>query len=71
MSLTVKPRRGHNRPPDLLPEPARVGWRIDEWSKKTGTSKPTTYRRIADGTLKTRQYGGVTLILGFADAAAE
>jgi hypothetical protein len=64
-------KRNHNNPPSLLtleaaPVPARVGFRIDEWSKKTGTSKATTYRRIADGTLKTIDYGGITLITGLA-----
>ena len=44
----------------------KIGWRVDEWSALTGTSKPTTYRRIKDGTLVTRKYGGLTLILGFA-----
>jgi hypothetical protein len=61
MSLIEKP---DHKP---LTGPERVGWRVDEWSKKTGTSRPTTYRRIADGTLKTREYGGVKLIIGFAD----
>jgi hypothetical protein len=42
-------------------------WRIDEWSVETGCSRATTYRRIADGTLRVRRYGDITLILGFAD----
>jgi hypothetical protein len=63
-----KPRhKCHNSPPmqRRLP-PNKIGWRIDEWSRDSGTSRSNTYRRIADGTLRTRQYGGVTLILGFA-----
>jgi hypothetical protein len=71
MSVTKKPGRDHNNPPSLVPlvrpgGPAKIGWRVAEWSELTGTSKPTTYRRIHDGSLRTRKYGGVTLILGFA-----
>jgi hypothetical protein len=74
MSLTEKPR-DQNDPPSLVPlvrpgGPAKIGWRVDEWSTLTGTSKPTTYRRIKDKTLRVRKYGGLTLILGFADEPA-
>jgi len=61
MSLTAeKPRPKRNETSQ------KRHWRIDEWAVETGTSRATVYRRIADGTLRTRQYGGVTLILGFA-----
>jgi hypothetical protein len=65
----------HTRPPELVqPELvhplARIGFRVSEWSKKTGTSKATTYRRIADGTLETIDYGGLTLVTGLAGKPA-
>jgi hypothetical protein len=67
MSLILKPGRRSDHHAELI---ARVGYRIDEWSKKTGTSRATTYRRIADGTLETIDYGGVTLITGLAGKPA-
>jgi hypothetical protein len=71
MSLTDKPGRG-NHPPSPVPflqtgGPPKNGWRVRQWSDSTGCSVPTTYRRIRDGSLKVRKYGGLTLILGFAD----
>jgi len=74
MSLTEKPAGRDHKPhtgntrrsehhAELI---ARVGWRVDEWAEATGTSRATVYRRLADGSLRSRQYGGVTLILGFA-----
>lgn len=65
MTLISKP----NDHPQSGAPPARVGWRVNEWAKQTGTSRETTYRRINDGSLKTMRYGGVTLILGFVDQA--
>jgi hypothetical protein len=74
MSFHKRPHTGHasdktssEHHAELI---ARVGYRVGEWSAATGMSKATTYRRINDGTLATRDYGGVTLILGFADEPA-
>jgi hypothetical protein len=71
-----QPGRDRKGRPELIEPsknagPPRLGWRVDEWSKRTGTSHPTTYRRVRDGTLKTIRYGGVLLIVGLADRAAE
>jgi hypothetical protein len=68
MSLTLNPGRRSDHHAELN---ARVGYRINEWAKKTGTSRATTYRRIADGTLETIDYGGVTLITGLAGAPSK
>lgn len=54
----------HNKRNVTLP---KRHWRVDEWAVETGTSRSTVYRRIADGSLRTRRYGDITLILGFAD----
>ena len=52
----------------------RLGYRINEWSEMTGTSRQHTWRAIRNGALKTVNYAGVTLIpdservrLGFAE----
>jgi hypothetical protein len=42
---------------------ARLGYRVGEWSALTGTSRQTTWRAIRNGTLKTINYAGITLIL--------
>jgi hypothetical protein len=71
MSSTAE-RPQQRRDDDTAPHPHKIGWRINEWSRATGCSKATTYRRIADGTLKVRRYGDITLIIGFAgDASAD
>jgi hypothetical protein len=41
----------------------RIGYRVNEWSAMTGTSRVTTWRNIRNGTLKTVNYAGITLIL--------
>ncbi|MHC4049917.1 hypothetical protein [Bradyrhizobium sp. 25ACV] len=41
---------------------SRLGYRISEWSRLTGTSRITTWRAIRDGKLKTINYCGITLI---------
>jgi hypothetical protein len=40
----------------------RLGYRVSEWSRLTGTSRQTTWRAIRKGTLKTVNYCGITLI---------
>ena len=40
----------------------RLGYRIAEWSEMTGTSRQTTWRAIRNGTLKSVNYSGITLI---------
>jgi hypothetical protein len=65
MSLTAE-KLPQKRNDDTETQPRKIGWRINEWSRATGCSKATTYRRIADGTLKVRRYGDITLIIGFA-----
>jgi excisionase family DNA binding protein len=57
--------------PERPVAPIRIGYRVNEWAAQTGTSRETTYRRIKDGTLRSVKYAGVTLVLGFADRAAE
>ncbi len=69
-----KPQHKHHNapPPHLRLPPKRVGWRVSQWAAETGTSRATVYRRLADGSLRSRKYGGLTLILGFAgDEPAE
>jgi hypothetical protein len=63
-STAEKPQQ--RRDDDTALHPHKVGWRINEWSRATGCSKATTYRRIADGTLRVRKYGDITLVIGFA-----
>lgn len=41
---------------------ARLGYRISEWSRLTGTSRITAWRAIRDGKLKAINYCGITLI---------
>lgn len=40
----------------------RFGYRISEWSERTGTSRVTTWRNIKAGKLKAVDYCGITLI---------
>jgi hypothetical protein len=42
--------------------PARLGYRIAEWSEMTGTSRVTTWRNIKAGKLKAVDYCGIKLI---------
>jgi hypothetical protein len=69
MDTAEKPR--HKRSDTSLPR-NKIGWRVNQWAAETGTSRATVYRRLADGSLRSRKYGGLTLILGFAgDESAE
>ena len=40
----------------------RLGYRINEWSEMTGTSRQHTWRAIRKGALKTIDYCWITLI---------
>jgi hypothetical protein len=42
--------------------PTRLGYRIGEWSRMTGTSRVTTWRAIRHGQLKVIDYLGIPLI---------
>jgi predicted DNA-binding transcriptional regulator AlpA len=55
----------------------RLGWRINEWTALTRTSRPTIWRQIKDGRLKIIDVNGIKLIprseavrLGLLDAGA-
>lgn len=57
------------------PQLERIGWRVNEWSAMTGTSRITTWRAIKSGALKAVDYNGIHIIpdservrLGFAAA---
>jgi len=63
MDTAEKPR--HKLNDTSLPR-NKIGWRVSQWAAETGTSRATVYRRLADGSLRSRKYGGLTLILGFA-----
>jgi hypothetical protein len=41
----------------------RRRYRIAEWIEETRTSRPTTWRRIKDGTLKVAYYGRIPYIV--------
>ena len=40
----------------------RLGFRINEWSRLTGTSRPTVWRQIKDGRLKIVDANGIKLV---------
>ena len=40
----------------------RLGWRVNEWVKLTGISRPTVWRQIRDGRLKVVDVGGITIV---------
>jgi hypothetical protein len=40
----------------------RLGYRISEWSRLTGTSRVTTWRNIKNGKLKAIDYCGIKMI---------
>ena len=42
--------------------PVRLGYRISEWSRLTGTSRVTTWRNIKSGKLKAIDYCGIKMI---------
>ena len=63
-----KPRHKRN---DTSLSRIKIGWQVSQWASETGTSRATVYRRLADGSLRSRKYGGLTLILGFADEPPE
>jgi hypothetical protein len=43
-------------------KPVRLGYRISEWSRLTGTSRVTTWRNIKSGKLKAIDYCGIKMI---------
>jgi hypothetical protein len=43
-------------------KPVRLGYRILEWSRLTGTSRVTTWRNIKSGKLKAIDYCGIKMI---------
>lgn len=40
----------------------RIGWRISEWNRLTGTSRATTWRQVKAGQLKVIHIGQIPLI---------
>jgi hypothetical protein len=40
----------------------RLGWRVNEWVKLTGISRPTVWRQIRDGRLNVVDVGGITIV---------
>jgi hypothetical protein len=40
----------------------RLCWRIGEWCLLTGTSRPTTWRKVKAGTLKIVYYGTTPMV---------
>ncbi|MET4207713.1 hypothetical protein [Bradyrhizobium sp. LA2.1] len=48
--------------PDSKTNGPRLGYKISEWSKMTGTSRATTWRAIKTGKLKALNYFGIKLI---------
>jgi predicted DNA-binding transcriptional regulator AlpA len=44
------------------PHDNRLGFRINEWTSLTGTSRPTIWRQIKDGRLKIVNVNGIKLI---------
>jgi predicted DNA-binding transcriptional regulator AlpA len=54
-------RTSHNNPRSLL-APDRLGWRIPEWMKLTGTSRPTLWRQVKRGDLKLVYVGPTPMV---------
>jgi hypothetical protein len=52
----------HMRRSEKPDKPARLGYRIAEWSRLTGTSRVTTWRNIKNGKLKAVDYCGIKMI---------
>jgi hypothetical protein len=52
----IRKSHDNNRPN----EPDRLGWRISEWMRLTGTSRPTLWRQVKRGDLKLCQCGSST-----------
>jgi hypothetical protein len=53
----------NRRAPAAAAPPKRRRYRIAEWVEETKTSRPTTWRRIKDGTLKVAYYGKIPYIV--------
>jgi predicted DNA-binding transcriptional regulator AlpA len=58
-----------------LSSPDRLGWRLPEWMRLTGTSRPTLWRQVKRGDLKVIYIGPTPIVprseairLGLVDA---
>ena len=67
-------RTSHNDQRSLV-APDRLGWRLPEWMKLTGTSRPTLWRQVKRGDLKLVYVGPTPMVprseairLGFINA---
>jgi hypothetical protein len=70
-----KKRQRRPRPLAEALEPGRLGWRLGEWCKATGTSRPTLWRHAKSGAVKIVYVGDTPLVprseavrLGLIDA---
>ncbi|MEH2480646.1 putative DNA-binding transcriptional regulator AlpA [Nitrobacteraceae bacterium AZCC 2146] len=54
-------RISHNDQRSLL-APDRLAWRLPEWMKLTGTSRPTLWRQIKRGDLKIVSIGSTRMV---------
>ncbi|OKO75121.1 hypothetical protein AC629_34350 [Bradyrhizobium sp. NAS80.1] len=61
MLLGDRANRRGRQSDSKLNEP-RLGYKISEWSKMTGTSRTTTWRAIKTGKLNAVNYCGIKLI---------
>jgi hypothetical protein len=43
-------------------EPDRLGWRISEWMRLTGTSRPTLWRQVRRGDLELVYIGPTPMV---------
>jgi hypothetical protein len=56
----MTPTIQHDQRPRIAPD--RLGWRLPEWMKLTGTSRPTLWRQIKRGDLKIVSIGSTRMV---------